>query len=610
MKHDVLIQAIIYLLAMIAVVPISKRLGLGAVLGYLISGALLGPSGAGLIDGGESGASHLSELGVIMMLFLIGIEVSPRLLWQMRGPLFGLGGLQVAGTTLIFGALAVATGSPVPTAWAIGMILSLSSTAIVLQTLAERGFSKSPAGERSFAILLFQDIAVIPMLAVFPLLAPGKAEAAGRPGWQQGLIVLGAIVLLIASGRYLVRPLFRQLARLNLRETFTAAALLLVLATTALMTRVGLSPALGAFLAGVVLADSEFRHQIEADLEPFKGLLLGLFFISVGSGIDLAIPVSRPFAVASIVSCLVVLKGALVFGLGKVFKMKTADAFLLGASLAQGGEFAFVLLGIAADQGILRGPNAQLLTSSVALSMAVAPLVIAAAIRFGLPLLQAKGAERSPDLVEDKDSAALVVGIGRFGQVIVRLLRANGFRTTVLDYDGEQVDVMSRFGFKTYFGDGARPEVLRAAGIEKVGILVLAIDDQDNAVKITESVRAEHPHVKIFARAFDRVHAYKLLNAGAQSAVIETGGSAVDLGSEVLHELGFSALRSYRQGAWFRRHNNRVIRELAPLYGNTERAVFVRESRQRSEMLETLLNQEAGRGREHEDRGWDSGPYA
>ncbi len=610
-----ILQLIVYLVAMILIAPLSKKFGLGAVLGYLIAGVILGPSALGLIVDSQKDAGHLAEFGVIMMLLMIGLELRPRLLWQMRGPIFGLGGAQVVSTAVLFSAIAKLAGLPWQSALAVGMVLSVSSTAIVLQTLDERGFANSEAGKRAFAVLLFQDMAVIPMLALFPLLATSLSPVAEgalqavRPGWQQALLVTGAIAGLVISGRFLVRPAFRLLARMKLRETFTAMALLLVVGTTALMELVGLSPALGAFLAGVVLADSEYRHQIEADLEPFKGLLLGLFFISIGAGIDLALPVEKPLAVFGGVLCLVLMKALILMGLGRVMKMRSAECFLLGVSLAQGGEFAFVLLAYTTAGRLLTPEVAQLLTASVAISMALAPPLIAAAIKWGLPLYARKGEERAPDTIDEKASKALVLGIGRFGQVIVRLLRSNGFATTALDYDPDQIEVMERFGIKGYFGDATRLELLRAAGIEKMRIVVVCIDDQDSALKIVKEVRAEYPRLKIFSRAFDRVHAYKLLHAGADHVSIETGWSATMLGTDILKSLGFSAWRAHRQGLIFGRYNERSVAELAPLFNQGDRGAFLQEARQKIDTLESILRAEAAKGGvEADDRAWASPP--
>jgi voltage-gated potassium channel Kch len=445
----------------------------------------------------------------------------------------------------------------------------------------------------------------LPVLAASQLGA--AATESGRPGWLQALIVLGAIAGLIVGGRLLVRPAFRLIAAMHLRESLTAAALLLVLGTTALMQMVGLSPALGAFLAGVVLADSEFRHQIEADLEPFKALLLGLFFISIGAGVDLGLVAAKPFAIVGIVACLLLFKGAIVFALGRFSRMSLPDSVLLGVSLAQGGEFAFVLLKLALDGGLLPTETTQLITAAVAVSMAAAPLLIAGTIKWVLPRLERHKTARADDEIGAHDSHAVVVGIGRFGQVVVRLLRANGFRTTVLDYDEDQIKVMEQFGISSYFGDATRESLLRAAGLDRVSILVLAIDDAASCEKIVELVRHEFPRVKIFARAFDRVHAYKLLNAGVTSVAIETGGSAVDLGVEVLQALGFAPFRAHRQGGFFHKRNRQTIVDMAPRFGKTEQEAWVREVRQRTETLEDLMRSEGDRHGSR-DREWESAP--
>ncbi len=598
--HDLLI----YLLAMVVVVPICKYVGLGSVIGYLVAGALIGPHGFGLLTTVREGTSELAEFGVIMMLLLIGLELNPRLLWKMRGPIFGLGSLQVIGTVAIFTGIVILFGVRWETALAIGMIVSVSSTAISLQTLQEQGYAKSLGGERSFAVLLFQDMAVIPILALLPFLGAGTEAQADSSPWRQAAQVLGAVIAVVGAGRFLIHPLFQLISRTKLRETFTALALLIVTAAATLMHAVGLSPALGAFLAGVVLADSPFRHQIEADIEPFKGLLLGLFFITIGSSIQFELIATEPWVIARWVLAIILIKAALVYGIGRFFsKLRPPESLLLAVSLAQGGEFAFVLIGQAGS--LIRPETAQVLTASIAITMALAPILIRLTIRHGMSRLECalttQGADRPPDAVEEamKDNPVLVVGIGRFGQTLIRFLRANGFASTVLDIDSEQIEIMARFGIKSYFGDGTNLDLLRAAGLERAKVLVLAIDEAASALKIVEAVRREFPHLPIYSRVYDRVHAYKMIHMGVTEVAIETSGSAVVLGTQVLRLLGVDGERADAKARLFYVNNQHSIHALAKRYQKDDRETFLQASRDLSEQLESILRsdpEELGRG--------------
>ncbi|HEX8489698.1 MAG TPA: monovalent cation:proton antiporter-2 (CPA2) family protein, partial [Chthoniobacterales bacterium] len=458
-----LYQAFIYLLAAIVAVPLAKRLGLGSVIGYLLAGAVIGPYALRFVDGGGD-VMHFAEFGVVMMLFVIGLELRPALLWQMRRPILGLGGLQVLGTAAVVGLVAIWLGLPWKSALAVGLILTMSSTAIVLQSLGERGLMKTPGGEASFAVLLFQDIAVIPILALMPLLAlgPGAPEAAhpgmiaNLPGWQQALVVVAAVTAIVFAGRFVLRPFFRYIAGTRLREMFTATALFLVVGIALLMQQLGLSPALGTFVAGVVLAESEYRVQLEADIEPFKGLLLGLFFISVGASIDFALVMQRPGTIALIVMGLIVVKFIVLLALGRVFRLKAGEGMLFAFALAQGGEFAFVLFSFATQNAVLPVEIANLLVASVALSMAAAPILLTVEDKLVRPLFQTCEPERPPDEIDEHDNPVILAGFGRFGHIVGRLLRANGFGTTVLDHDADQVEMLGRFGMKSFYGDASR----------------------------------------------------------------------------------------------------------------------------------------------------------
>lgn len=565
--HDLLI----YLAAMVVVVPLSKYAGLGSVVGYLLAGVLIGPEGFALLANAGSGTSELAEFGVIMMLLLIGLELNPRLLWKMRGPILGLGSIQVLATIALVAGVLGFLGTPWPTAVVIGMILSVSSTAISLQALQEQGYAKSVGGERALAVLLFQDMAVIPMLALLPFLGASGGDSAATSPWKKSLLVLGAVMLVVVAGRFLIRPLFQLISRTKLRETFTALALLIVAASAELMHLVGLSPALGAFLAGVVLADSEYRHQIEADIEPFKGLLLGLFFITIGAGIEFHAITAQPLVIAGWVAALVIGKSILLYALGRFSGLRAPESLLFGVALAQGGEFAFVLSAQAGE--LLARETAQALTASIAVSMALAPLLIKLTIQKGMSKLDCVKAEtRLPDTVDEseKDNPVLVVGIGRFGQTLVRFLRANGVLSTVLDIDSEQIEIMARFGIKSYFGDGSNIDLLRAAGLGRAKALVLAIDEPETAIKIVEVIRPHYPNLPLFSRVFDRVHAYRMLELGVTEISIETSGSALTLGVEVLKALGVRTERAEAKAQLFQVNNQRSIRDLAKRFHQEE----------------------------------------
>jgi voltage-gated potassium channel Kch len=407
---------------------------------------------------------------------------------------------------------------------------------------------------------------------------------------EKAFLILGAVVVLVSSGRFILRPLFKLISKLKLRETFTALALLIVAASAALMHSVGLSPALGAFLAGVVLADSEYRHQIEADIEPFKGLLLGLFFITIGSNIEISVIASQPLNIALWVLSLILIKGVLVYAIGRFAKMRPPESLLFAVALAQGGEFAFVLISQA--QNLLTAETAQVLTASIALSMAAAPILIKLTVRYGMSKFDCVKSEvRAPDVVDEseKDNPVLVVGIGRFGQTFVRFLRANGYASTVLDIDSEQIEIMARFGLKSYFGDGSNLDLLKAAGLDRAKVLVLAVDEAETAIRIVENVRQHYPHIPIFSRAFDRIHAYKLLHLGVKEVAIETSGSALLIGTEVLKTLGMSAERAKAKAGLFEINNQRSIHDLAKRFHEDDRETFIQASKTAGEQLEAML---------------------
>jgi monovalent cation:proton antiporter-2 (CPA2) family protein len=611
-------QALVYLAAAVISVPVANRLGLGSVLGYLIAGFVIGPYGLGLLGEEGQDVMHFAEFGVIMMLFLIGLELQPLLLWRLRGPILGMGGLQVAATSLVIALAAMALGLAVQTALAVGMILSLSSTAIVLQTLNEKGLMRTDAGQSSFSVLLFQDIAVIPMLAVMPLLAltgagappAGHAADAGTtwvealPGWAHALVVLGVITTIAVTGLFLVRPVFRAIARTRLREIFTAAALLLVIGIAVLMTKIGLSPALGTFLAGVVLANSEYRHELESDIEPFKGLLLGLFFIAVGASIDFNLIASKPGLIAALVAGLIIVKFLVVLALGRVFRMGADQNLLFAVALAQGGEFAFVLFSFAVQNRVMTGETANPLIGAVALSMALTPLLMLLNEKVVQPRFGTREQQRRDADAIDVQNPVIIAGFGGFGSIIGRLLRANGIGVTVLELDADKVDLLRKLGLKVFYGDASRHDLLHAAGADRAKALVLAVNDPEKILQMVHTAQKHFPHLSLFARAADRTQAYELLDAGVQHVYRETLDTSLRAGVDALRVLGFRSYQAHRASMIFRQHDEHSVAELRHL--RHDKKGYITQARQKIEDLEELLLSELKESGEHLDAGWDA----
>jgi len=610
---SVLAQALVYLAAAVLFVPIAKRLGLGAVLGYLVGGVVIGPWVLGFVGHEGHSVMHFAEFGVVMMLFLVGLELRPALLWQMRRPIFGLGGLQVLVTALaVFGG-ALVCGAEWRHAIAVGLTFAMSSTAIVLSSLAEKGLLKTPGGQASFAVLLFQDISVIPILAVFPVLGVALTtqitdvtKEAGRPAWLSGLLVLGAVLAVVGLGRYLVRPVFRFLAGARLRESFTAAALLIVVGIALLMQQVGLSPALGTFLAGVVLADSEYRHELETDIEPFKGLLLGLFFISVGAQIDFGLIASEPLAIAGIVIGSMVMKLLVLYGLARMFKLDRSARWLFAFSLAQVGEFAFVLLSFGVQNRVWSQEFASPLVAAVAISMVLTPPMFILLEKVVLPRVAERAAERPHDEVHDDGSGVIIAGYGRFGQMVGRMLRANRISLTILDLDPEIVDMIGRLGIKVYYGDASRIDLLHAAGCERAKLFVLAVDDAEEALKIAENVRHHFPHLTILARARDRPHYWKLRKLGIQKVYRETFGSAYETGIQALQVLGYRANTAHRLAARWRLHEERSLEELGALRDKVDQKTYVTHARRAIDEAERLMRDEDPTVFQEHDDAWNN----
>lgn len=593
--HSLLVQALVYLAAGVVSVPIAKRLGLGSVLGYLIAGVLVGPFLLDLV-GEPAEVQRFAEFGVVILLFLIGLEVRPALLWQMRTTIFGLGAAQLLGTAALVGGASLIFGLDWRVGAAVGLILAMSSTAIVLQSLEEKGLRQGPVGEASFGVLLFQDLAVIPLFALLPLLAPvgapmtapaghGESMLAFLPGWAQALAQLAAIVVIVIGGRYLTRPMFRFIAAARLREIFTASALLLVVLVAALMEAVGLSPALGAFLAGVVLAESEFRRELETDIEPFRGLLLGLFFITVGAGLDLGLVLAHPFVIVGLVLGLMALKVVAMYAAGRLFRNSHQTSLTTAVALAQGGEFAFVLLGFTLGARVMDAELARLLTAIVAVSMAATPLASAVYERLVL--------NRSEDLAEPErlpfeegDPDVIVAGFGRFGQIATRLLIANNFKVVLLDSSIEQIEIIRRFGWPVHYGDASRMDLLRTAGADKAKLLLVAIDDKDKAVQMVEAAHEAFPNLTILARAYDRRHAYDLLKTPKVGVERETFESALNMGRKALLKLGLGERRASRAAALFREQDDKFFKQLAPIAGQEEAyTMAVRDARETTERL-------------------------
>lgn len=569
-------MAVIYLVAAIIAVPVAKRLGLGSVLGYLLAGILISPNLLGLV-GDQTSVMHFAEFGVVMMLFLVGLELQPARLWKLRHSILGLGGLQVTLTTgIIFSVCFYTLNLVWQTSLAIGLMLALSSTAIVLQTLTEKGWIKQDAGQNSFSVLLFQDIAVIPILAVVPLLAFKDITTASTnnhnliahlPVYGQVAVSLVVIASIILAGKYISAPLFRYIAETRLREIFTVTALLLVIAIALIMERIGLSPALGTFLAGVVLAESEFRHELEVDIEPFKGLLLGLFFITVGASIDFPLLFDK-FAFVSLAVCgLILIKACVLFLLANIFKMKSDQKLLFTLALAQGGEFAFVLLSLTSGLLVTSPEQTKLLTLIVAISMLCAPLIL---MMYEKSLSRTTNKAPEFDAVEDMEPTknVIIAGYGRFGQIVGRLLTAQGYHLSILDHSPSQVELLRRFDNKVFYGDAARQDLLEASGAKEAKIIVIAIDEPDKTLEIVELVHKHYPKLKIFARATDRRHAYELMHLGVTCFKRETFDSAVNLGIEALMVLGNDKADATRAGKIFTEHDNESLRILADVWGD------------------------------------------
>lgn len=613
MADGFLAQAIVYLAAAVVCVPIAKRLGLSSILGYLIAGIVIGPFVLGLIGQRGEDVMHFAEFGVVMMLFLIGLELEPAQFWSLRKVIVGMGGLQMVGTSALLLVIFQVVGWPWQTALVVALSFAMSSTAIVLQTLKERGNSKSAMGQSAFSVLLFQDIAIIPILALLPLLVVegvSVQEHAGHslidnfPAWLQTLVVFGAVGLVYFSGKFLVVPLLRIVAQTRLHELFTASSLLLVLAVAFMMQSVGLSPALGAFLAGVVLANSEFRHELESDLAPFKGLLLGLFFIGVGASINFSLILESPWLIMALGAVVTAVKFAVLFGVGRLYKLSSDQNMLFAFGLSQVGEFAFVLLSFAVQIDLINSKLANQMMAITAVSMFSTPFLLLINQRFIDPYFGVKQAEPEAGDEVDEQNPVIIAGFGHFGSTIGRLLKANGIPTTILDHDSDRVGLLRRMGFKVYYGDATRPEMLEAAGIEQARLFIAAIDSPETNAAIIETVRKKYPHVKVLARARNRMDAYDLIEHGVENIYRETLYTAVHLGVDALVQLGHRRYSATRQGQKFIHYDERSLRKLAKTrHDRQEYALSVKEE---IELQEQLLQNDVYANLLTDDHAWDN----
>jgi len=574
----------ILLATAVLLVPLSRRLGFGSVLGYLLGGALIGPSGLRLItDVGD--IASVSELGVVMLLFLIGLEVRPQRLWVMRRAVFGLGPAQVAVTTAVLAVAGHVYGLPWPAAAVVGAGLALSSTAIVLPMLAERNLLGTPSGRDTFAVLLFQDLAFIPLVAAVPLLA-GGGNAPDHVPWLKVGEAVGAIAVILVGGRFLIRPAFRAIGGARTPEVFTALALFVVAGTGALANAAGLSTSLGAFLGGVLLSDSEYRHEVQADVEPFEGLLLGFFFLSVGMSADLRLAGQDPWFFAAMVPGLMFVKAAVAFALGLIGGQSTPSSIRFALALPQGSEFSFVLFAAAVAAGALTRVASDRATFAIALSMAATPLLFAAAERFVVPRLKVR-AKRAYDVIKDADAPVIICGFGRVGQIVGRILSMRGIAYTALEQDSEQLEVVRRFGGKVYYGDPSRPDLLRAAGAEHARLLVVALEDMEQTLRVVEVARRTFPNLRVVARARNRRHAHLLMDRGITRLVRETFHSSLRLSEMVLEDLGVAADEARRAVELFRQYDERSLLESQAFYDDERQ--LIQSARQAADELSGLF---------------------
>jgi glutathione-regulated potassium-efflux system ancillary protein KefC len=597
-----LLTSLVYLGAAVLAVPLARLAGLGAIIGYLAAGIVIGPWGLQLVTDAQA-MLHFAEFGVVLMLFLVGLELEPKRLWALRRPIFGWGAVQTLGSAVLMVAAAVAFGVDWRLAVVAGLGLALSSTAIGLGVLAERNLMATTSGQSVLSVALFQDIAAIPVLALLPLLAGGTAAGAGG-GWSGAVKAVAVVAAIVLGGRLLLRPALRWIARSDTPEIFTAASLLLVVATAALMQAVGLSMALGAFLAGVLLAESEYRRELETDLEPFKGLLLGLFFIAVGMNIDFGAVMDHPALVAGLVVAFLALKALVLWAMARMMPIPLAEQPVFVILLAQGGEFGFVVFQAAAQAGVIEARTSSLLVAVVALSMLLTPLLLVAADRWWARRMATRqtGPQPAP-LSEPQNAPVIIAGFGRYGQIVGRLLFANGLKATVLEHDAEQVESLRKWGWRVFYGDATRLDLLRTAGAASARVLVVAIDDVEQSLAVVDLAQAHFPQLTLVVRARNAQHWYELNRRGIQFIERETFDAALMSGRSVLETLGFEPHQARTLAGRFRRHNIDQLVRLAPHRGDQARLIAMAKAgrQQLEEMFTQDRLQRSGRATGH---GW------
>ncbi len=615
MTGSILFDAIVFLAGAIICVSIAKRLGLSSVLGYLMAGVLIGPYVLGFI--GEEGQDilHFAEFGVVVMLFLIGLEIEPKNFWSMRKTILGMGGIQVAGTMILSYILFTLLGFEWKVALVISMAVALSSTAIAMQTIKEKGLMETTFGTSAFSILLFQDLIVIFMLGTIPLLSNSdKASIDSKTGEGnlleslplgfQTLAIILSVVVIIVAGKYLIVPMLRRVAKTGVRELLIASALLIVFSISFLMEYVGLSPALGAFLGGVVLSNSEFKHELESTLEPFKNLLLGLFFIAVGASINFVVIAKSPLTIGGILVAVILIKGIILYVTGRVFKLKLDQKLLLTFGLAQIGEFAFVLLSFAFDLNILNQEQMDIMLVITALTMSITPIVSIINERFLLPKIGTKESIKRPMDHIAKSQKVILVGFGHFGSTVGRFLRSHGIEATILDQDSNRVDFLRKMGFEVYYGDATRIDLLESAGIAEAKILICAIDNPSVTKSVVKLVKDKYPHVELMIRAKNRYDAYDLLNMGIENIYRETLDTSLSLAKDVLSKLGFRKYTLTRQVQNFIKYDEESLRRLAAEPKQDDNYIF--KARKELEEQEKLLDADFKRGVVEYDNHWDS----
>ncbi|MBK6592349.1 MAG: glutathione-regulated potassium-efflux system protein KefC [Burkholderiales bacterium] len=581
-----LINSFIYLSAAVIAVPLSRALGLGSIIGYLAAGIAIGPWGLGLVTNVQD-ILHFAEFGVVLMLFLVGLELEPKRLWSLRRPIFGWGSLQVLGCVAAIFLLALLFGTSWPIALVAALGLALSSTAIALQVMGERNLLPTGSGQAGFSILLFQDVAAIPILALLPLLGGSSASnqaLAPVEQAQEAIKIIAVIASIIIGGRLALRPLLRWIARSKTPEIFTAASLLLVVGIAALMQLVGLSMALGAFLAGVLLAESEFRRELETNIEPFKGLLLGLFFIAVGMGVDLGVLRSAPLQMAAIVIGFLSAKAAVIYAMARYLKLPFQERPVFTLLLAQGGEFAFVVFQAAAGSSVLPAQTASLLIGAVAVSMLVSPLILVAIDKLLLPRYANCGVTPMDEISEPQDAPILIAGFGRYGQIVSRVLLAQGQPCTVLDHDAEMIEAARRFGYRVFYGDATRLDLLRTAGAERAKVLVVAVDNVTQSLEIVDLAREHFPHLQIVARARDVTHWNQLRDREVMLVQRELFESSLLSARSVLELIGQPREAAEQVIHRFRQHNLELFEQLHPHYKDSAKLIsVVKQGRQQLE---------------------------